>query len=89
MASLFKYTFSHPAILPDSVFMTACAVFIAGLVGSVQAADINAARKQFKTGQYIQCLQAAQKAIEDGTYRSKRQWWILIVEAQMALGRYD
>jgi len=73
-----------------------CIAFMIGPIQSARAEDIGAAREQFKRGQYTQCLESAQKAIEDGTYRSspqdafrRRQWWILIVESQMALGRYD
>ena len=85
MVSFFKYTLRHSY----SVLMTSCVVFIAGLIGPVQAADIDAAREQFKAGQYTQCLESTQKAIEDGTYRSRRQLWILMAESLIALGRYD
>lgn len=85
MASFFKYTLRHSY----SVLTVACVIFIAGLNGSARAADIDAAREQFKAGQYTQCIETAQQAIEEETYRSKRQWWILMAESLMALGQYD
>ncbi|MFH1881810.1 MAG: tetratricopeptide repeat protein [Planctomycetota bacterium] len=52
------------------------------------------AREQFKRGQYTQCIESAQKAIEEQNLKFqisnfKLQWWILMVESLMALGRYD
>ncbi len=85
MASFFKYILRQSY----SVLMISCVVFIVGLNGPVRAADIDAAREQFKAGQYTQCLESARKAIEDGTYRSRRQLLILMVESLIALGRYD
>jgi len=92
MASFFKYTLRHSY----SVLTIACVVFIVGLNGSVRAADmdtyaskrrIDAAREQFKAGQYARCIELAQKAVEDETYW--RRWRILMVESLMALGQYD
>ena len=85
MASFFKYILRHSY----SVLIISCVIFISGLIGPVRAADIDAAREQFKAGQYTQCLESARKAIEDGTYSSRRQLWILMVESLIALGRYD
>ncbi|MHC4507435.1 MAG: tetratricopeptide repeat protein [Planctomycetota bacterium] len=51
------------------------------------ASDIEAAREQFKTGKYAQCLESAQKAIEDGAFSA--EWRILMIESLMVLGRYD
>ena len=80
----------------------ACIAFVFGLVRPQEVVSFEflvitqnstlktmSAREQFKRGQYTQCIESAQKAIEEETYRSKRQWWILMVESLMALGRYD
>ena len=52
-----------------------------------RAADLETAREQFKTGRYEECLQSAQKAIEEGAYQT--EWRLLALESMMALGRYD
>ncbi len=52
-----------------------------------RAADLEGAREQFKTGRYQDCLQSAQKAIDDGAYQT--EWRLLALESMMALGRYD
>jgi len=39
--------------------------------------------------QYFPQTKSVRKAIEDGTYRSRRQLLILMVESLIALGRYD
>ncbi|MBN2128625.1 MAG: tetratricopeptide repeat protein [Sedimentisphaerales bacterium] len=56
-------------------------------LGPARAADIEAAREQFKTGQYEECLKTAEKAIDEGAYQT--EWPLLAVESTMALGRYD
>jgi len=54
---------------------------------STLGADIDAPRKQFKAGQYVQCFESTRKAIEDGAYAA--DWRILMIESLMALGRYE
>ena len=54
---------------------------------SVLAVDLEAAREQFKTGQYEACLKSAVQAMEEGSYQTG--WRLLAVESMMALGRYD
>ncbi|MBN1506607.1 MAG: hypothetical protein JW955_07165 [Sedimentisphaerales bacterium] len=49
--------------------------------------DIQKARQLFKTGEYAECLESAQKAIKDGAYSIR--WQILQIECLLALGRYD
>jgi tetratricopeptide (TPR) repeat protein len=68
-------------------WVAACAILVAGSGRVVSAADIDAATEQFKTGQYTQCLNAAQKAIKDGAYSA--QWRILMIESLLATGQYD
>jgi tetratricopeptide (TPR) repeat protein len=53
---------------------------------STLAADIDVPRKQFKAGQYSQCLEYTRKAIEDGAYAA--DWRILMIESLMAMGKY-
>jgi len=53
----------------------------------VRAADLDASREQFKTGQYAKCLESAQKAVDEGAYQT--QWRTLAIRSLMALGRYD
>jgi tetratricopeptide (TPR) repeat protein len=45
------------------------------------------AQKEFRMGQYEQCLKSSQKAIEEGVYGA--DWPILAVKSLMALGKYD
>jgi len=97
MAFLFRYILHHSCL----VLTAACIAVMVGSIGpalrsslaaegkSTRAENIDTAREQFKRGQYTQCIESAQKAIEEETYRSKRQWWILMVESLMAQGRYD
>jgi len=54
---------------------------------SASGAEIEAARKQFKTGKYAECVESAQKAIGDGAYSV--DWRILLIESMMELGQYD
>ncbi len=69
------------------LWMAVCLILITAVRGSVSAADIDATRAQFKTGQYTQTLESAQKAIEDGAYSV--EWRILMIESLLAVGRYD
>jgi len=71
------------------VLMAACIAFMVGSIRSARAEDIDAAREQFKTGRYTQCLKSTQKAIEIEDRAYGKQWRILMVESLMTLGRYD
>lgn len=71
-----------------------CTVLMAGslalTIGSVRSAfsqSLDASRQQFRTGQYAQCLESTQKAIESRAYG--REWHILMAELLMTLGRYE
>ena len=64
-----------------------CLCVFVSLCESALGADIDTPRKQFKTGQYAQCLESTRKAIEDGAYAA--DWRILMIESLMALGRYE
>jgi tetratricopeptide (TPR) repeat protein len=68
--------------------MVACIVYIFSTIQYVQAEDIDIAREQFKTGQYQKCLELTRKAIEDSSYRSRRNLWALMIESLMAMGQY-
>ena len=85
MAFFFRYMLHHNRIL----LVVACIVFILGSTHSTYAEDIDIAREQFKTGQYQKCVELTRKAIEDSTYRSRRNLWALMVESLMAIGQYD
>lgn len=50
------------------------------------ASDIDDAKEQFRTGRYAECLQSAQKAINNGAYSA--QWRILKIKSLMAIGLY-
>ncbi len=50
-------------------------------------AEIEASRKQFKAGQYAECLESTRKAIEEGAYAA--DWRILMIESLMATGQYE
>ena len=66
------------------------AAFITFTVGSSRSAfaqSLDASRKQFRTGQYTQCLESTRKAIESRAYGE--EWQILMAELLIALGRYD
>ncbi len=83
MASLCRCTL-HCSNL---ALMGVCITLVVGSVQSALASDIEMPRGQFKTGRYAECLESAQKAVEDAA--DGRQWRILIVESLIALGRYD
>ncbi len=65
----------------------ASSLLSAGFDPLAAASDTDAAREQFKTGQYEKCLETAQKAIKDGAYSI--QWRLLEIESLLALGRYQ
>jgi tetratricopeptide (TPR) repeat protein len=60
---------------------------LGGIRTASAASDTDAAREQFKTGQYEKCLETAQKAIKDGAYSI--QWRLLEIESLLTLGRYQ
>jgi tetratricopeptide (TPR) repeat protein len=68
--------------------MVACIVYIFSTIQYVQAEDIDITREQFNTGQYQKCLELTRKAIEDSSYRSRRNLWALMIESLMAMGQY-
>lgn len=53
---------------------------------SAQKSDIEASRKLFRTGQYVECLESARNAIKEWAY--SMEWRTLEIESLMALGRY-
>ncbi len=53
----------------------------------VLAADYKESRKQFITGKYAECLESTRTAIVNGDL--DKQWWALMVESMMALGKYE
>ena len=53
----------------------------------VSAANLDQSREQFKTGKYAECLESARTAIVNGDL--DKQWWALMVESMMALGKYE
>lgn len=62
-------------------------VLILGASRPVLAIDLETTRRQFKTGQYAQCLESANTAVEEGAYQTA--WRTLAIRSLMALGRYD
>ena len=77
----------HAAHYSRLVWVVVCTLLIIGANRSVSAADIDAAREQFNTGQYAQCFESSKKAIDDGAYSV--EWRILLVETLLATGQYD
>ncbi|MBN1803858.1 MAG: tetratricopeptide repeat protein [Sedimentisphaerales bacterium] len=41
------------------------------------------------TGQYQKCIEVTRKAIEESSYRNRRNLWYLMIESLMATGQYD
>jgi tetratricopeptide (TPR) repeat protein len=80
-----RYMLNH-----NRLFMiVACTVFIFNINQSAHAEDIDVARAHFKTGQYQKCLEVTRKAIEDSSYRNRRNLWFLMIESLMAIGEYN
>lgn len=50
------------------------------------AAEIEVCRDQFRTGQYAECIETAQEAIDDKAFSS--EWRALMIESRLALGQY-
>jgi tetratricopeptide (TPR) repeat protein len=67
--------------------MAGCLAFTVGSSRSAFAQSLDASRKQFKSGQYMQCLESTQKAIESRAYGE--EWQILMAQLLIVLGRYD
>lgn len=82
MVSLLRHVLCQSGLF----LMVTCLAFMCGSVRSVFASDIGTARKQFKTGQYAECLESARKAIEDNAFQV--EWRTLMIESRMALGQY-
>ena len=53
----------------------------------VSATSLDQSREQFKTGKYAECLESARTAIVNGDM--DKQWWALMVESMMVLGKYE
>jgi tetratricopeptide (TPR) repeat protein len=69
------------------IAVLALAVWTMAQSPSAYAVEIEAAREQFKTGQYETCLKSAEKAIQEGAYQT--EWRVLTIQSLMTLGRYD
>lgn len=83
--SFCRNNFSVPTLI--------CLALLGGSPRSSLAADtppaipaIDLCRGQFKAGQYEQCIESAQKAIEERAFSA--EWRALLIESRMALGRY-
>ncbi|MBW8039937.1 MAG: tetratricopeptide repeat protein [Planctomycetes bacterium] len=63
-----------------------CLALLSGSPQHTFAAQIDVCREQFRTGQYAQCLESAQEAIEEKAFSSR--WRVLMIESRMALGQY-
>jgi tetratricopeptide (TPR) repeat protein len=93
MALLIRHTFRHGSL----IVILVCAV-CSMPIGAAQetpsgaTAGIETSQKQFRTGQYEQCLESSQKAIQErvSSYSPlQTDWSILAVKSLMALGKYD
>jgi tetratricopeptide (TPR) repeat protein len=69
------------------IAVLALAVWTMAQSPSAYAVEIEAAREQFKTGQYETCLKSAERAIQEGAYQT--EWRVLTMQSLTALGRYD
>lgn len=56
------------------------------MLGTLQAAELDDARGNFRTGKYEQVISAAEDALAAGT--AAENWHLLRIESLMALGRY-
>lgn len=63
-----------------------CLTLLSGSPQHTFAVQIDVCREQFRTGQYAQCIESAQKAIEEKAFSS--EWRALMIESRMALGQY-
>ena len=80
--------FSVPALMCFALLggspRSSLAVDMATVAPAIPA--IGLCRGQFKTGQYEQCIESAQKAIEERAFSA--EWRALLIESRMALGQY-
>ncbi len=83
--SFTRYELHHSRL----ILTVACTVFILNSNQILQAEDIDDAREHFRSGQYQKCLEVTRKAIEDSSYRSRRNLWYLMIESLMAMGQYE
>ena len=83
MASSYRHRSYHDRLM----WTAACLVFVIGSIHAASASELDAARRQFRTGRYAQCLESSQEAIDNGAYQT--EWRRLIIQCLMALGRYD
>ena len=68
------------------VWIAICIIFTIASIRTASALDVDDAQEQFRTGRYAECLQSAQKAINNGAYSA--QWRILKIKSLMAIGLY-
>lgn len=66
--------------------LAVCATFVALLGGSAGAADIDEAKRLYRTGRYDECIKAAAEEVGKG-WRGD-EWHAVKIRAEMALGRY-
>ncbi|UCG48344.1 MAG: tetratricopeptide repeat protein [Phycisphaerales bacterium] len=78
---------TYKSLSGNPLLVAAFAALTLGLLRPAAAADLEAARELFKTGQYARCLEAAQKAIEERAFFV--EWRTLLIESRMALGQYE
>ncbi len=72
--------------MPKLISLTACITITTLIALPAFSIEIETAQEQFKTGKYAECLESAQKAIEDSAYSV--DWRILLIESMMELGQY-
>ena len=70
-----------------SFCVAACILLSAQTLHAASVFDIDKTREQFRTGEYAQCLESSQKAIEESAYQS--EWRVLMIKSLTSLGRYD
>ena len=73
--------------LRRGVLLLSCVAVLSGLASSTRAADIKLSRRQFRTGQYEECLESTRAALAERKYGI--DWSILMVKSLLALGRYE
>jgi tetratricopeptide (TPR) repeat protein len=76
-------TISLPNRFPPAALLV-LAFFVSP--ASVRAADLAAAEKLFRTGQYDECAQTAARETAGGS--ADEQWWSLKVRSEVARGKY-
>ena len=73
--------------LRRGVLLLNCVAILSGWAGSTLAADIKLSRRQFRTGQYEECLESTRAVLAERKYGI--DWSILMVKSLLALGRYE